>query len=687
MAKPTLQNFVWESPQERRWREGGRAAQHLQALRLATESQRWREGAAEASALLEAVEILARNEPDHAETYWLETGTAIAALIDALHPLLVINSKDPLPEPERSELCWLLCALLDQMLTTPAQRPPRLAGMHTHLLLYGGIYWRRRHEGEGHGLERARHLFGRARHRLDPLPDWLLQTCEQFDAVDIPDPCPPPVDRASQDAALDPARGSAAEPPPAPGQQPEAGTLPAAPTPIGGSASAHAARPPIVLPPSPIIPPEQLAAELGPWLDAAGGDRAARLGLVCAPGAPLLELGDGRIDLNIAAFLEVSPPVAPDAWFATLAACLHGALTSGRLGPLELLEPVSGLYASLVPFWKLGGRVPPGHLRRLPAVLEAWTRQLDPEPLPAVQGPRRLPTDGPSPGESAERLLVQLDPLELAALAVSEPESDATAGELDRALEMALSRLRRDHLHQAFWQAPARLQAGAEGQPLEALRLLHRDGGFYAAAVQGLSCFRCWRQGSLACLDRARLTGADRSLPPSDLLLMAQGVVLRSGHLPDLQPEPSLLDLLESLAGREVVYVGWASTMVLEQHRSGRAFRLFRDRSMDPYGLRCVPMPDSRHPRRPHGGFRESLEQLVEAISREHAARPIDLLLVDQGAYRLPLLDQIERRHGISAVAPGPGLPQLFGLDSRSQPRWREPYRQPENWRDVVQRA
>jgi hypothetical protein len=310
--------------------------------------------------------------------------------------------------------------------------------------------------------------------------------------------------------------------------------------------------------------------------------------------------------------------------------------------------------------------LPPTQLARIPALLDAWNRVFGPAQLQAQRLLSSL-TSTASP-EGTARLQVWLDPLELSALmAAAEPIP----------AEAALAEIRRQHLNSSFWQAETRSAPDA----LEALRRLQRDAGFYASSADALGCLQRWRMGSLACLEQAQLWGADRSDDAASLLNLGQLIAEQSGQLPCLRSRLPLQELLERMAGREVLYVGWAADQVLDQHRSGRAFRLFHDQTIVPYGLRAVAMPDSRHPRRPHGGFQDSLEQLIAAVAAEHATRPLDLLLLDQGAYRLPLLAAIEQRHGIAGVAPGPELLQLFGIDGPAIPRWREQNRDPAMWR------
>ena len=452
MGNPKLQNFVWETPEERRWRGGRSAAQRLQALREACEQARWSEALEHAPALLDAVSDLARLDADGAEAYWREAADAIALLTDGLHPRLVINSEQPLPEPERSELCWQLAQLLDRLLTTPAPLPPRLRGMHTHVLLYGGIYWRRRHQAEvdaaaagegaaaagegaaaslspGQSLVRAAHLLGRAAHRLDPVPPWLSQACTQLGIDPIADPAPP------RDTAED--SGTDAQAPQPDDQQVD--TQQERPVTEAAAVRQKAAADAVVAasacPPSRLWPPSQLVAEVEQWLLEGGAGRPRRIGLVCVPGAAMLCREGPRLELNVAALLEDPAASAPDPWLEALRDPLRRACDTGWLPQLELAEPFSGIYGSLSHHWRLGGALPLRQLQRLPVVLDAWQRLLGPGQLAAQRLPGELPGAALRRSDSAARLQVRLDPLELAVLTACDPSRHASADEARAEIE------------------------------------------------------------------------------------------------------------------------------------------------------------------------------------------------------------------------------------------------------------
>lgn len=646
MPHPRLQNFVWDRPEEHRQRLGETAALALQACKSASEAENWEEALIQAERLDAAVEELAGLLPERAADFWNDQVLALASLTAALHGLLALDSSSPLPEPRRSDLSWQLTALLDRLLTRPAIRPEWLDIMHTQLLLHGAIDWRERLEqSKPDDLDpaelkrRAGRLFARTAGRLDPLPDWITLACEQLGVTPLADP---PLEASRQ---------------PAP-QRVETSPVSGAPT----------TTPPA--PSSPLWSPEELTEEVRHGLLDGGPRQQLTVAVACVPGASLLCREGQRLELNLAPLLELEPGVSVEPWITAFRNPLQQAVEQGWLSRLELLEHFSSLFGSLSLHWRMGERLEPRQLQRLPELLEAWSRLLGPAHLQAQR--RGSSLDNPD----GQPLPLQLrhDPIELAAL--------LACGQDELVLEEALARLRREHRSDAFWQAPVDPAALLAANPLECLRLLQRDAGFYAASTDALACLHGWREGAMTCLEAAAIWAPEPGHDVVSLLAIAQELCLESGRLINLQTKPDLLSLLERMAGREVLVVSWSAQAVLDQHRSGRAFRLFHDRVIVPYGLRVLDLPESRHPQRPHAGFRESLQDLIDAVDRENSARPIDLVLVENSAYRLPLLSALQSR-AIPGIGPGPELHQLFGLDHPGQPRWREPSRDVPMWRDL----
>ena len=99
-----------------------------------------------------------------------------------------------------------------------------------------------------------------------------------------------------------------------------------------------------------------------------------------------------------------------------------------------------------------------------------------------------------------------------------------------------------------------------------------------------------------------------------------------------------------------------------EAHRAGRLF------AGGAFGLRCLAVPQSRHPQRPAAGFEHSLEALVAAVEAHHAERPFMVLLAGGGAYRLPLVQAIASRYWVLAVALASPLAAWLGAEAVAEP-------------------
>ncbi|MCP9834891.1 MULTISPECIES: hypothetical protein [unclassified Cyanobium] len=260
-------------------------------------------------------------------------------------------------------------------------------------------------------------------------------------------------------------------------------------------------------------------------------------------------------------------------------------------------------------------------------VLEAeWLEEDDEAPAPS------LPAVEWRPGA----LVVELDALELQLLRHAEgpPES----------LEEALAELRRRHHDSDFWGA-----AAGEPDPLELLRRFELEAGFYATTQAPLESLRQWARPALQALLQAQVWSGD-------------GATLELwepwGQAGQRRQPPRGSELLERLGGGEVLLVGEtpeASEVLLAAHRAGRLF------AGGAFGLRCLAVPESRHPQRPAAGFEYSLEALVAAVEALYQERPFTVLLAGGGAYRLPLAQTIGSRYGVLAVAGATSLAAWLG--------------------------
>jgi hypothetical protein len=224
------------------------------------------------------------------------------------------------------------------------------------------------------------------------------------------------------------------------------------------------------------------------------------------------------------------------------------------------------------------------------------------------------------------------------------------------ALEPALASLRREHLNQAFWQERQELPWMRCPPPLEALRRLHVEQGYYARTHEPLQGLLGWGREAAQALLEAEVWTDDAGCLGRWLAVAQELVAQQAGPLPLVGAPPPPEQLLAELAGLEVVYVGDQAAAVQAAHRAGRCFR------GEPFGLRVLETPASRWPARPAGSFEESLAVLLQAVEGLYRQRPFAVLLADCGAYRLPLLRAVHQRYGVAALSSGRPLASWLGV-------------------------
>ncbi len=578
------------------------------ALREALERQESEAALTAHDPLLEHVVELAAARPEVAAVLWQRYGDLLGQLTVQVHGQ-VIPRDGQAPDFGAAEragdgaLCLRMAKVLERAAPHPWPVPDWLPVLEQQLVQHGALAFQQRIGTDGAAAGPCLDLFLRLSRLLDPLPDWVAEGCRGAMARVI-EGLPGAATLSAGELALLVARVGrlpvAAERRPAF----EAALLRARFSlellQQGRGAAAGA-------------PSEVLEAE---WLDDDddGGGAAAALPplrLVATAAAPSQE----RQVFSLAPFLTGDVEGAT----AALEAFLEPWQNSGR--PAD--HPIASLLESLG-----DGGLSPGDdslmvLRRAAAL---WQERLGPQiaPLPAVEW---------RPGG----LVVELDPLELMVL--------RHAGGAAEPLEEALAELRRRHHDDDFWAPAVPAAASAtEAVPalpgaLEVLRRFQLEGGFYATTQAPLDSLRHWARPALQALLQAQVWSAD---PATQGLWLPWELQGRSGRL--RQP-PQGSALLELLGGAEVVLVGHGCEALLEAHRAGRLF------AGGAFGLRCLEVPESRHPHRPAAGFEHSLEALLAAVEALHRERPFTVLLATGGAYRLPLAQAIGSRFGVLAVA------------------------------------
>ena len=581
----------------------------LRCCEDAYQAGQWLEALDHHDALLALVEQLAAALPERAPFFWQRYGEVLAQLIAAIHPAVNSHCADP-PEPLlRAELCWRMAVRLQRGHQLPFEPPYWLGVLEQQLVQDGALFWKdwfQNDPSDPVAARRALELLLRLQQLLDPAPLWVLQGAREvldlratvllahatpsssawLELVELLERLPLASDQQpSRDAALIRARLSLEL------LAPELGPL---------------------LPP--LVVEETTGVTDGPLASPAVVHEPAVAALV------LLEEGTEPTALQ----LDLRPLLEGE--FGAIEEALDDFVWHLPKGS-RALPAAQALVAALEPLWQRGERLQAGAFERLAYGAAAWQRRLGDklEPLPQL--------------DWQHSLVVELGSTELAVLGtlLAEPE----------ALAPVLAELRREHQNAEFWAQRQELPWMQCPPPLEALRRLQREEGFYARSHEPLASLRAWGREAALALQEAELWTDDAGCLGLWLATAQELVGQGRAPLPPLGAPPLPDQLLAELAGLEVVYVGDQAAAVQMAHRAGRCFR------GEPFGLRVLDTPASRWPARPAGGMEESLAVLLEAVDGLYRQRPFAVLLADCGAYRLPLLRTVHQRYGVAALSSG----------------------------------
>jgi hypothetical protein len=419
-----------------------------------------------------------------------------------------------------------------------------------------------------------------------------------------------------------------------------------------------------------VIAPPEIRVLVREWLEDHPAQRSpVALELVWIPGARPLPHGHGQLALNLAAVLPQSPghPALVEQVMASFFEPLLQ-IPSGRLW--QQRHSIATLLSSLSHFWAAGGALSASECRQLALAQEQWQHWGGPGRLGAQQHPAQWPPARLGAG----CCLVQPSALQLAGLRCwlqARPE-----------VGPALAEIRRRHHDPVFLQQRAACAAGDRGDALETLCALQLEEGFYGSNTAPDSSFQAWAHSSLTLLSDSELL-LDSQPPIGSWWAVLQGLAQGWGGLPDLVAWPEDQAVYDLLAGQEVLLISPLAALAEEQHRSGRAFQLFLDLPIAPYGLRTLVPPDSLYPRRPHQGFEASLEACLESVGAMVRERPFTVLLTAAGVYDLPLCHAARERYGAACVAIGPAIHARLGIDQACSRHWRSGQRRADRWRRI----
>jgi hypothetical protein len=639
---------------------------------------------------------LSQLTPGRTQAARQELGNLIGKLIADLHAS--VHAEQPAPAAERGAECWHGFRLGQTYRQLQLDLPDWLWHLEEQLVREGAIGLRQLSQSESlDGAQRQRwrrqalelllHL-GRLH---QPCPDWILQAARELLAAESDEllsaeatinsaelqtllgwlarlPLPAEelagvqaaAQRCSWSLQLMQQSSQAAVPAPSPTAPARAATTATATATAAPSPPAAAAQ---------LRDPGQLHQAIGlgveNWLaDHPSGLGNQQLEPVLRPGAaPVISSGE-KLQLNLAPLLAFPQVELLDQLLPAFFAPLQQA---GRGGDLELAEPHSALWAELAALWQGGSELNREQWRGLVYATALWNRCGGSGGLGAQPLGWTLPVAQLQAGQS----LLRPGNVELAALQTVLLQRNE--------LEDLLAEIRRRH-HDRNWMEQQRENWWFDpSDGSENLRRLHTNAGFYASSHAPLESLQRWSQASLRGLLGSSVLFGNASITTM-FWPVAQQLLRQSQQMPQLVQWPGEQAFYNFIAGQEVLFVTPLASDVEAHHRTGLAFDLFTDLTIEPYGLRCIEAPVSVYPNRPDRGFEDSLDRTLEQIDRAYKQKPFAVFTAACGAYGLPLCEAVKQRYGVSCVYVGNLMHAYFGVLQRTTQEWRADSRINEHW-------
>jgi hypothetical protein len=639
--------------------------------------------------LQEAVQhyaAIAQLRPERRPAAQQELAGLLGRLIADLHAC--VHAEEPPPPQERGALCWRGYRLALRHRALGVEREPWLEGLEEQLVREGGLTLRQLatdpeqpsgpadlQRWRQQGLDLLLHLCT----LHDPCPEWIGLAVRELLVIEL-EPLQAGLAESLQPEALRQLIGWLSRVPVEPAQaealavalerarlsldllerglgpQPKPQPQPAVQVEVASSLPIRFAEPGELA--------RHLQLESAGWMrQHAGGQAPVRLNLCLDPQLPPMQQQPDALTLNLAPLLEFPELEQLDRLLPAFFTPLQG--DSGAR--FRLQEPNGTVYAALTSLWQQGGSLASDLFPALIYATELWSRCGGAEGLGADLEPWQLPVAELRPGAT----LLRPGNVELAALqsVLQQPE----------ALDEALVEIRRHHHDRSWMERRSELWWVQPDDVLENLCRLHTNAGFYASSHAPLESLQRWSQATIAALLAGPVLFGNDSIVRM-FLPVAQALQRQSGRVPQLVQWPGPQAFYNFLADQEVLFVTPLAAEVEAHHRSGKAFALFSDVRIRPYGLRCTSAPMSVYPNRPARGFEDSLERCLEQVDRVHRQRPFTVFTAAAGAYGLPLCQAVHRRYGVACFYIGNAMHAYFGIEQNTTASWMQAQRRPENW-------
>ncbi len=603
-----------------------------------------------------------------------EEGEMLAQVLAAIGRRVRLAGDGAAPAAERAELCWQVPVLMERLRSRGSTLPHWVAPLEAKLTQIGSQLWVDRHRADPGCAEarpRALTLLLRLCALHQPPKPWMVRFARELllEAVAAGESAAAagPLEEDSRDQLHQWAAQMAQVEPLEHGLS---GRLAALLEPAAAVGADTQALPPgggEGEPPDPDELEARIRQSVAHWLDENPPGRVpAELRLVCVPGARVVPHDGQRLDLNLAPLLSLEDQIQRD---RLVGAFFEPIREQQRGSGFTLREPTSSLYEALGLLWRQGDTLSRETFRRMVEATATWNRCGGPGAL----GSRPLASSSAVAELREGRSVLAPQALELAALQAVLFEAGS--------LEEVMAAIRRHHLDPDWMGRRGEPGSGSGGAVEETLRRLHTEAGFYASGHAPLETLQHWSQRVLQALLGGQVAGSAAS---TGFYPVAQKLYGSTGRVPELLQWPPDPAIYRFLAGKEVVAATTLAAQVEEQHRSGRAFRLFSDLPIAPYGLRCVQAPLSRYPERPAGDFVASLEACLERIEGLHRERPFQVFVAACGCYGLPLCEAVQRLYGVTCLCSGETMHRYFGVEQAGQDEWRGETRISENWLSVA---
>ena len=682
------------------------ARHHGQASAAAGAEGRWTVMQEHLEQAVASYQRLAQLTPERAADARQELGNLIGKLMADLHGS--VHAEDPPADEERGALCWHGFRLGQTYRRLQLELPDWLWHLDEQLTREGGIGLRELARSRDAGSSEARQRWRRQSLELlihlgrlhQPCPEWVLTAAQELvgdetSAVLAGTATPEQLKAvlgllarlplASQQLAavqLAAQRGvwslqlleqsteqKTGQPNgvTAPAPAPQASISQAKTQPAPAAASAPPAAP--TNEPAQLRDPRQLFRALGlaveAWLaDHPAGLQTTQLEPVLRPGEAVVLCGNDRLQLNLAPLLTFPQVELLDQLLPAFFTPLQEA---GRGRELELAEPHSALWNELGRLWQGGGQLNREQWRGLVYATALWNRCGGAGALEAQALGWTLPVAPLQPGQS----LLRPGNVELAALQTALLQREQ--------LEDLLAEIRRRHHDRAWMESQLDSWWYDPSDGSENLRRLHTNAGFYASSHAPLESLQRWSQATLRALLSSPVLFGNASITEM-FWPVAQQLVRQTRQLPQLVQWPGEQAFYNFIAGQEVLFITPLASDVEAHHRTGLAFELFTDITIQPYGLRCLEAPVSIYPNRPDRGFEDSLDRTLEQIDRAYKQKPFAVFTAACGAYGLPLCEAVKQRYGVSCVYVGNLMHAYFGVVQRTSRDWRAASRIDEHW-------